>query len=80
MIKNQSPFLSIVLGLFLLASTLLAETMRIMPLGDSITSGITIDPDPIDTRIGYRAPSLGQRNNEQQHDMYVIFSKKHGTK
>lgn len=44
----------------LLSTTLFAETIRIMPLGDSITSGVTIDPDPVSERIGYRAPLYSQ--------------------
>jgi len=58
--KHKQPLLLLLLIWSLLGvSILMGETLRIMPLGDSITSGVT---DHIDSKtdVGYRAPLYAQ--------------------
>lgn len=63
MIHKKSIFTIIALWLFLGISTLFSESIRIMPLGNSITYGITYDTTPDNELGGYRAPLYHQLKN-----------------
>ena len=76
--KNEKYLFFTIVFLSLGLTTLFAKTLRIMPLGDSITNGITMDPDPKDKRIGYRAP-LYKQLIDAKFDVNFVGSLKTGS-